>query len=100
MLLEEALARRTVRASQEGKWPSGNVRRHPLPGCTVIVGEVLLGDADIGPIDAVGMREPHFAFVGTYCFGFRGGGFGRTRFERRFPASRRRAFCSAPCPPG
>ena len=59
MLLEEALARGALRATHQRQRPSDHMRRHPVPDRAIIVGEVLLGDADIHPIDPVGMGEPH-----------------------------------------
>jgi len=59
MLLEEALAACSVRTAHERKRSADEMRRHPVPNRTIIVRQILLGDAGIGPVNAVGMGEAH-----------------------------------------
>ena len=58
VLLEEALPGvGAFGAAHQCDGAADQVRRHPLPHCDVIVGELAFGDAGILPIDAVGMRQ-------------------------------------------
>ena len=57
VLLEETLAVDAVRAAQQRDGSADHMRLHPLPDLTVVVGEIAFGDADIFPVDAVGMAE-------------------------------------------
>src|SRR5262249_47353939 len=59
MLLEEALAARSIGTAQKRERPAYEVRGHPVPDRTIVVRQILLGDAGIGPVNAVGMREAH-----------------------------------------
>ena len=59
MLLEEALALGSARAAQQRHRPVDHERRHPRPDLGIVVGQPLLGDADVGPVDAIGMGELH-----------------------------------------
>src|SRR5262249_483756 len=59
MLLKEALAARSIGTAQQRERPADEVRGHPVPDRTIIVRQILLGDAGIGPVDAVGMGEAH-----------------------------------------
>ena len=56
VLLEEALARRAIGTAHQRQRPVDHLRRHPVPNRAIVIGQILLGDADVGPIDAVGMR--------------------------------------------
>ncbi len=78
VLLEEALTLGAVGAAHQRERPVHDVRRHPVPDRAVIVGQILLGDADVGPIDAVGMGEPHVALFPRF-----GARCGRTRMACR-----------------
>src|SRR5262249_45746934 len=59
MLLEEALAARSIGAAQERERPAYDVRGHPVPDRAIIVRQILLGDAGIGPVNALGVGEAH-----------------------------------------
>src|SRR5258708_2490564 len=59
MLLKEALAARSVGTAQKRERSAYEVRGHPVPDRTIIVRQILLGDAGIGPVNAVGMGEAH-----------------------------------------
>ena len=59
VLLKEALALGAPRATHQRQRPSDHVRGHPLPDRAIVVGKVLLGDADIHPVDPIRMCEPH-----------------------------------------
>ena len=50
---------RPGRAAHESDRPGNNVRPHPFPDLHIKVGELLLGDADVVPVDAVRMRQVH-----------------------------------------
>ena len=63
VLLEEALALGALRASQQCERPPDHVRRHDLPDAAIIIGEVLLGDADVRPVHAIGMGEANVALI-------------------------------------
>jgi len=64
MFLEEALAGGPIGAADESKRPINDLRRHDVPDRAVVVRQILLGDADIGPVDTVGMSEAHAPFRG------------------------------------
>ena len=57
VLLEEALALDAARAAQERHRPVDDERRHARPDLGVVVGEALLGDAGVRPVDPVGMGQ-------------------------------------------
>ena len=57
VLLEELLARDPVRAAQQRERPADDERPHERPDLGVIVGKAFLGDADVGPVDAIGMGQ-------------------------------------------
>ena len=57
VLLEKALSGGSFRAAQHRQRPADDMRRHGIPCPHVIGGEILLGDAGIGPIDAIRMRQ-------------------------------------------
>ncbi len=61
VFLEKALTGGPVWTAQQAERPIHHVRRHPVPHHAVVVGKILLGDADVHPIDAVGMGEAHRA---------------------------------------
>ena len=77
VLLEEALTLGPVRAAQERQRAADHVGRHPVPHHAVVVGEILLGDADIDPVDAVRMGEAHIAALPGLCGALGGHGFRR-----------------------
>src|SRR5262249_47229220 len=79
MLLEEALAAHPVGTADERKRPVDYLRRHPVPDQTIVVRQILLGDALIGPIDAVGMGEAHLPAAHLAACGL-----GSTRSRPRF----------------
>ena len=83
MLLEEALALGSVGTAHQRERPVDHVRRHPVPHRAIVVRQILLGDADIDPIDAVGMGEAHVAFFP---------GLARTQAWRRAGAPPAAAF--------
>jgi hypothetical protein len=57
MLLEEALARNALRTAHQGQRPTDDERRHVAPDLGVVLGQALLGNADIGPVDPIGMGQ-------------------------------------------
>ena len=59
VLLKEALAHSAFRAAHERDRPPDQMRPHPFPRLHIKIGKVVFGDADIAPIDAVGVREAH-----------------------------------------
>src|SRR5262249_2490675 len=59
VFLKEALAARSTGTAQQRERAAYEVRGHLVPDRTIIVGQILLGDAGIGPVNAVGMREAH-----------------------------------------
>ena len=63
MLLEEALPVDSIRTAHQRERAVDYVWGHVIPHRAVIVGELLLGDRNVGPVDAVRMREFHRAFV-------------------------------------
>src|SRR5215472_7035599 len=63
VLLEEALTRRAFRAAHQRQRASDHLRRHPVPYVAIIVGEVLLGDTGVDPINAVRMGETHIGVI-------------------------------------
>ena len=73
MLLEEALALGALGTAYQRERPADHVRRHPVPHRPVVVREILLGDADIDPVDtirmgqadAAGARKPSAPYGGS-----------------------------------
>ena len=57
VFLEERFAADALRSAHDGERPVDDVRGHDIPHADVIFRQVLLGDADVGPIDAVGMGQ-------------------------------------------
>src|SRR5262245_21892060 len=57
MLLEKAALGDTTRAAQQRQRAVDQARRDPWPDLGVELGQTLLGDADIGPQQAIGMSE-------------------------------------------
>ena len=57
VLLEEALALGAARAAQQRHRTVDDEGRHPRPDLGVVVGEALLGDAGVRPVDAVGVGQ-------------------------------------------
>ena len=57
VLLKEALAAVAFRTAHERERAADKVRPDPIPNRDVIIREILLGHADVGPIDAVGMGQ-------------------------------------------
>ena len=55
VLLEEALPVDAFRAAHQRERAVDQMRRDVVPDRGVVVGELLLGDAGVGPVDAVGM---------------------------------------------
>jgi hypothetical protein len=72
MLLEEALPADAFGAAHQRERPADEVRRDVLPHRGVIVGELLLGDLDVGPVDAVRVGEFHRSGFCWRCCGFGG----------------------------
>src|SRR5262249_33977047 len=62
MLLEEALPLGAVRTAHQRERAADDVRSHPVPDGAIVVGEILLGHADINPVDAIRMGETDVAF--------------------------------------
>ena len=60
-------AQRALQDLEAGKRAIHDVRRHEAPHRGVVIGKLALGDADIGPVDALGMGEAHGA--GTHVLG-------------------------------
>ena len=73
---KEALAFGAFRAAHQRQRPADHLRRHPVPDGVIVVGEILLGDPDIHPIDPVGMGEMHVVRRGPEFAGGGGGGGG------------------------
>ncbi len=59
VLLEETVPLRSLRATHQRQRAIDNMGRNPIPNGYVIFSQLLLGDADIDPIDAVGMTQGH-----------------------------------------
>src|SRR5262249_28661865 len=58
VLVEEALAGVSFGRAQERERPLRDVRKHPLGDLLVVAREVELRQPDLGPEDAIGMRQP------------------------------------------
>src|SRR6185437_1216473 len=57
VLLEKALSFRAVRTAQQRDRPAGDVRLYPFPDGDIKLGQFLFGNADILPVNTVGMAE-------------------------------------------
>ena len=77
VLLKESLAADAFRGAHERQRAAENVRLYPIPDPDVILGQILFGDANVRPIDAVRdasgeqRRSPHFCCcsrVSVSCF--------------------------------
>jgi len=55
VFLEKTLPSGALRAAQQRDRPADHMRAHPLPNLAVEICEIVLADAGILPIDAVGM---------------------------------------------
>ena len=74
VLLEEALALGAARAAQQRDRAVDDEGRHARPDLGVVVGEALLGDAGVRPVDAVGMGQADLRLRGwgrLFLFGRR-----------------------------
>ena len=64
VLLEKAFAADAVRAAHQGERTVCHVRGHQGPHGFIVGAELLFGDLDIGPVDAIRMGELHrFGFA-------------------------------------
>ena len=57
MLLEERLSADSVRAAHQRQRAADDQGLHERPSLGVIVGQAFFRDADVGPIDAIGMGQ-------------------------------------------
>ena len=57
VLLEEGLSADPIRAADQRQRAARDEGFYQRPGLGVIVGQALLGDAGVGPIDAIGMGQ-------------------------------------------
>src|ERR1700730_4162335 len=57
VLLKEALRGGAFGAAQEAQWPADDVRADPIPHHRVIIGQALLGNPGILPIDPIRMCQ-------------------------------------------
>ena len=78
VLLEETLASRSIGTAHQRQWPVDHLRRHQVPNRAIVIRQILLGHADVGPVDAIRMRETDLP------------DFGLGPAARRFASARRR----------
>src|SRR5207245_11095924 len=91
MLLEEAFPFRAVGTAHEGERTVDDVGSNVVPDRAGVIRQILLGDADIDPIDAIGMGEAHAAFFPPFSHsGWRASACTRPRSARPRPAHRLR----------
>ena len=57
MLLKEGLAADALRAAHQRQRAGRDMRPDPVPDRDVIFGQIFFGDADVGPIDPIGMGQ-------------------------------------------
>ena len=55
VLLEETLASRSIGTAHQRQWPVDHLRRHQVPNRAIVIRQILLGHADVGPVDAIRM---------------------------------------------
>ena len=90
MFLEKALAFGAVGAAHQAERPIDNMWRHPVPHHAIVIGEVLFGDADVYPINAVRVGETHFYSPVTVLL-HRAPGLRRSSLRHRLPIFARMA---------